>query len=152
MKFNVATQVLLAATTAVPAPGSLDDANYGVISPAAGTEISINTPLNVTLNPARYFKESTRGIDVFLIRGTEIAAPKRGHEARGVVTDLKPNYEVIWETHSFLGYQVNIDLTQLERPNSHVRGEYTVLIKESYQNYMIGSTQDFWSQTISITD
>ncbi|KAK7060799.1 hypothetical protein VNI00_000532 [Paramarasmius palmivorus] len=147
MKLSVAS--LLVAATAVLAQTSEDPyADYGVISPAAGTTISINTPLNVTFNPHRYFKESAKTIDIFLVSGAEPSAPKSGHGAKEVVTAMEPNIQVQWSGIVTPAYQVNIDLTQLSAP---VPGERTILIKESFNGFGGVDSTNFWSQTFSVT-
>ncbi|ESK87403.1 hypothetical protein Moror_11673 [Moniliophthora roreri MCA 2997] len=147
MKFAIAS--LLFTATAVLAQTSEDPyADYGVISPAAGTTISVNTPLNVTFNPHRYFKESARTIDVFLILGAEASAPKSGHPAKEVVTAMEPNIQVSWSGFPTPAYQVNIDLTQLAGP---VPGERAVLIKERFNGFGGVDSTAYWSQTFSVT-
>ncbi|ESK81967.1 hypothetical protein Moror_15384 [Moniliophthora roreri MCA 2997] len=150
MKFTIATLFLAATASTVLAQTSEDpNADYGVISPASGTTISINTPLNVTFNPHRFFKESARTIDIFLISGAETSAPKSGHPAKEVVTAMEPNTQVLWSGITTPAYQVNIDLTQLAAP---VPGERTVLIKERFNGFGGVDSTAFWSQTFSVTE
>ncbi|ESK81968.1 hypothetical protein Moror_5439 [Moniliophthora roreri MCA 2997] len=133
MKFTVTLTSLLLAATSVFTQTEDPYADYGVISPAAGTTISVNTPLNVTFNPHRYARESTNNIDIFLISGAETSEPK----------------SVVWSGISTPAYQVDIDLTQLAAP---VPGERTVLIQERFNGFGGGNSLAFWSQTFSVTE
>uniref|UniRef100_A0A0W0FKV5 Uncharacterized protein n=1 Tax=Moniliophthora roreri TaxID=221103 RepID=A0A0W0FKV5_MONRR len=130
MKFTVTLTSLLLAATSVFTQTEDPYADYGVISPAAGTTISVNTPLNVTFNPHRYARD--------------LVIP-----AQEVVTAMEPNIQVVWSGISTPAYQVDIDLTQLAAP---VPGERTVLIQERFNGFGGGNSLAFWSQTFSVTE
>ncbi|KAF9258334.1 hypothetical protein L218DRAFT_909523 [Marasmius fiardii PR-910] len=148
MKFTTA---LLFALSAVGLASAQDDdpyRDYGVISPAAGTTISQNTPLNLTFAPHRYFQESAKSIDVFLLNGATTISPKAGINANQVVSGMTPNIQVTWSGITAEAYQVNIDLNQLSAP---VPGERTVLVKETFNGFGGGEATNYWSQTFSVT-
>ncbi|KAG7091630.1 hypothetical protein E1B28_010650 [Marasmius oreades] len=145
MKFALSTFLL---ALSVVVAGQDSDPNYGVISPADGTTISQNTPLNLTFAPHRYFKESAKTIDVFLLNGATTISPKAGINAKQVVSGMTPNIEVVYDGIQAQGYQVNIDLTQLSAP---VPGDRTVLVKESFNGFGGVDSTNYWSQTFSVT-
>ncbi|EEB91714.1 hypothetical protein MPER_09888 [Moniliophthora perniciosa FA553] len=150
MRFTIAALFLAATTSTVLAQTSEDpNADYGIISPTAGTTISVGAPLNLTFNPHRFFKESANTIDIFLISGAETSAPKSGHPAKQVVNAMEPNIQVVWSGISTPAYQVNLDLAQLAAP---VPGERTVLIKERFNGFGGVDSTSFWSQTFSVTE
>ncbi|EEB89846.1 hypothetical protein MPER_12015 [Moniliophthora perniciosa FA553] len=124
---------------------SQDNDNYGIISPAAGTTVSIK---EVTFNPARYFKESPISIDAYLISGDTTSEPKFGHAAKEVVTEMKPNTEITWNNITTQAYKFEVDLTQLD---ALVPGERTLLIKERYNGFGVSNAMAFWSQSFSLS-
>ncbi|ESK87404.1 hypothetical protein Moror_11674 [Moniliophthora roreri MCA 2997] len=128
---------------------SQDNENYGIILPTAGAEVKIYEPLKVTFNPARYFKESARSIDVYLISGDKTSEPKSGHAAGEVVTEMEPNTEIVWNNIPTQAYEFYVDLTQLDAP---VPGERTLLIKERYSGFGGRDSTAFWSVSFSVTE
>ncbi|KAF9258330.1 hypothetical protein L218DRAFT_964588 [Marasmius fiardii PR-910] len=147
MKFTTA---LLFALSVVGLVSAQDDSyrDYGIVSPPAGTTISQNTPLNLTFAPHRYFKESPKFINVFLINGTATVLPTSGINTKQVVFGMTPNIQVTWSHIPARGYQVNVNLKQLSAP---VPGERTVFVKETYNAYGGGEATSYWYRTFSVT-
>uniref|UniRef100_A0A0W0GDF4 Uncharacterized protein n=1 Tax=Moniliophthora roreri TaxID=221103 RepID=A0A0W0GDF4_MONRR len=125
---------------------SQDNENYGIITPTAGTKVPIDEPLEVLFNPSRYFKESARSIDVYLISGTP--EPKFGHGAKEVITEMKPNTDVTSNGITTPAYKFSVDLTELD---ALLPGERTLLIKERYNGYQVSDAMAFWSVSFSVT-
>ncbi|KAJ8079361.1 hypothetical protein PM082_021865 [Marasmius tenuissimus] len=123
--------------------------NYGIVSPVDTTSVSAETPLNVTFNPGRYFKESTSSIDVFIIDNRPEA--KSGKSGDQLVTGMTSNTRIaqVGATLETDAYHVDIDLSGLR---SKLAGEKTVLIKETYNAFGGGRATAFWAQTFQFTN
>ncbi|KAF9258329.1 hypothetical protein L218DRAFT_1005160 [Marasmius fiardii PR-910] len=122
--------------------------DYGIISPAANTTIDINTPLNLTIAPHRYFKESAKSIDVFILNGENGVSPKAGIAATQVVSGMVPNIWVVWDNIGADGYQVDVNFTQYG--NQMYPGVKTVLVQETFYGYGGGLATNYWSQTFNL--
>ncbi|KAJ8079362.1 hypothetical protein PM082_021866 [Marasmius tenuissimus] len=146
MKFPTLLTVFAIAATTVFGQDGVH--GFGIISPGEGTSISAGTPLNVTFNPGRYFKEHTRYIDVFIILNHLEA--KSGKDGYQLVTGMTPNTQIYQGSLETDAYQVDIDMNSVR--NLNFTGEKTVLIKESYTPYQGGDTFAFWAQTFQFTN
>ncbi|KAL0581766.1 hypothetical protein V5O48_000243 [Marasmius crinis-equi] len=127
---------------------------YGFVSPIANQVVNIteNPNVNLTFNPYRYFKESTRNIDVFILSGNWSSdfqdTYTHPHVAQELVTGLEPNIDYQWSGITTPAYHANLYIAGLPTP---VPGSLTVMVRERYNGFGPNSTMAFYSQRIQVT-
>ncbi|KAL0063514.1 hypothetical protein AAF712_009611 [Marasmius tenuissimus] len=153
MKFNTILAAIVAGSGVALAQSRLD--GYGFLSPAVNQVVNVteNPFVNVTFNPHRYFKESTRSLDIWLLFG-EWATDNQDtdthpHTTQELVTAMEPNIAVTWENINTPAYYANVYVKGLPvfPPET-----MTIMVREKYGGLVANMTQAFYSRKIQLVE